>query len=109
MLRRHMACNSSVHELSEVYIIAFFGSSLLVLLGIVRFIFCFLVLRLLGSFGILTCVYGRGPVCLLFVSFLVLFSFSDLLFGMLGGPRLLVTLVLGLGFGVGGILISGVL
>ena len=38
------------------------------------------------------------PVCLLFVSFLVLFSFSAMLSGMLGGPRLLVALVLGLGF-----------
>ena len=95
--------------MSWLGVIVFFGSLLLVLLGMVRFIFCCPELRLLGSLGTRIHVYGRGPVCLLFVSFLVLFSFSALLFGMLGGPRLLVTLVLGLVFGVGGILIFGVL
>ena len=73
--------------------VAFYVSSLLVLLGMVRSIFCFLALRLLGFLGILTCVSGK--------------EFLRLLFGMLGEPWSLVTLVHGLVFGVDGILISG--
>ena len=46
---------------------------------------------------------AEGWFSLLFVRFLVLFSFFVRLFGMLGEQRLLVTLVLGLYSGVVGI------
>ena len=61
------------------------------------------MLCLLGFLGILTCVFGLGMVCLLFVRSLVLFSFFGRLFGELGELRLLATLVLGLVFGLAGI------
>ena len=68
-----------------------------------RFIFCCPVLRLLGFLRIRIYVFGQGPVCLLFVTSLVLFSFFERQCGMLGELRLLVTLFLGLVFGVAGI------
>ena len=48
-------------------------------------------------------MFGLGLVSLLFVRFLVLFSFFGRLFGMLGELWLLVTLVFGMVFGVAGI------
>ena len=107
MLRRHMAYNSSVHELARVY--SLLRVSLLVLLGMVQFTCCFLVLCLLGLLGIRTCVLGSGLVYVLFVKSLVLSSFFGRLFGVLGELRLLVALVLGLVSGVAGIWIFVVL
>ena len=75
--------------------IVFYGSSLLVLLGMVRFVYCCPVLCLLGFLGIRIHVFGLGLVCLLFVRSLALFSFFGRLFGMLGELWLLVTLFSG--------------
>ena len=83
--------------------VVFFGSPLPVLLGMVWFIYCCPVLCPLGFLGTRIHVFGLGLVCLLFVRSLVLFSFFGRLFGMLGELWLLVTLVLGLVFGVAGI------
>ena len=81
LLRRHMAYNSSVHELARVYNLLRVVSA--GALGTVRFTFCCPVLRLLGFLGIRIYVFGWGLVCLLFVRSLVLFSFFERLFGML--------------------------
>ena len=89
--------------------IVFFGLSLSVPLGMVLFICLCLALYLWDFLGTLTDVFGLGLVCLLFVRSLVPFSFFGKLFGVLGELRLLVTLVLGLVFGVAGIWIFAVL
>ena len=67
------------------------------------------MLYLWDFLGTLTDVFGLGLVCLLFIRSLVFFSFFGKLSGVLGELRLLVTLVLGLVFGVAGIWIFAVL
>ena len=69
--------------------VVFFGLSLPVLLGTVRFTFCCPVVRLLVFLGTRIHVFGLGLVCLLFASSPVFFSFFARLFGMLGELRLL--------------------
>ena len=107
MLRRHMGIILLCMNL--LGFIVFFGLSLLVLPGMVQFTCCFPVRCLLAFLGILIAAFGSGLVYLLFVRSLVLFSLFGRLFGMLGELRLLVTLVLGLVFGVVGIWIFVVL
>ena len=102
MLRRHMAYNSSIHELARVYSLLRVVSVGAPGHGPVHV----LVARALSlgfSWDSDRCV------CLLFVRSLVLFSFFGRLSGVLGELRLLVTLVLVLVFGVAGIWISEVL
>ena len=82
MLRRHMAYNSGVHDLARI-----FGLLRVVVAGAPGHGPLHLLVSSaasIGLFGFQSYVFGRGLVCLLFVSFLVLFSFSKLLFGRLG-------------------------
>ena len=104
MLRRHMAYNSSVHELVGVYRLLRVVSAGAPGHGPVH-----LLVSSALSLGTLTYVFGSGLVFLLSVRSLVLSSFFGRLSGVLGEIRLLVTLVLGLVFGVAGIWISVVL
>ena len=86
LLRRHMAFDSSVHEQARVY-------SLLrvVAAGAPGHGPVHLLLSSAASLGFSwdsdLCVWLRPGLHALCVSFPVLFSFSALLFGMLGGPR----------------------
>ena len=102
MLRRHMAYDSSVHELVRIYSLLRVVSAGAPGHGPGSFI-AVQCLCVLGFLGTRIHVFSSGLVCLLFVRSLVLFSCFGRLFGMLGELRLLVTLILGLVFGVAGI------
>ena len=103
MLRRYMAYNSSVHELARVYSLLRVVSVGAPGHGPVHFLVSS-ALSLGFSWDSDGCVWIRPGL-----PALAPFSFFGKLFGMLGELRLLVTLVLGLVFGVAGIWIFSVL
>ena len=105
MLRRHMACHASVHELARVYSLLRVVAADAPGYGPVQ--------RMLSRAALLgfswdpdLCVWQR-PDLLALCQLSGLFQFLGLLFGMLGGVRSLVILVLVLVFGVFGFWISG--
>ena len=79
MLRRHMAYNSGVHDLGTMN-----GLLCVVAAGAPSHDPLHLLVSSAASAGFLSCVSGRDLVCLLFVSFPVLFSISKRQCGRLG-------------------------
>ena len=96
MLKRHMAKNAGVHDLGRIC-----GSLRVVAADAPAMALCIFwspVLLLLDLFGFPSYVFGRGLVCLLFVSFLVPFSTLQRQSGKLGRLRFPVILRLRLVF-----------
>ena len=102
MLRRYMAYNSSVHELARIYSLLRVVSAGALGHGPVQLLVSS-ALSLGMSWDSDLCVWLRPGLPALFVRSLVPLNFFGKLSGVLGEQRLLVTLVLGLAFGVAGI------